>query len=323
MRSLRSPGSPRGPAIALRALVLAAPILVVAIFSTISHARAASSTIVPTTPCSTRASASVSIHRAGLVVTFGDRHSAMYCIEFSEESITGLQLLQRSGLPLVVTSSSMGSAICSIGGEGSSDPTDCFKYCKSADCHYWAYYQRSGDGWRFSQIGSSSRVVHDGDIDGWAYGPGGVSNGAKPEAPPAGLCPDPVPPTPVPADTTTPPPEARPNADRPAHPSSPTRAAASVSDGPSATAPPVAQPSPDASASPWPLTPTETIAASTQPSGVLITTDEGAAHAARSLDDPSTASGGGSRRNLIMFAVVACALVAAAGGVAYRRRWHD
>ena len=92
-----------------------------------SIARAASTDAALAERCVPADAQSTAVHRAGLVVTFGDRHSELFCIEFTEDSITGLELLRRSGLPLVTSGmGGLGGAVCSIGGEGSSDPSNCF-----------------------------------------------------------------------------------------------------------------------------------------------------------------------------------------------------
>ena len=180
--------------------------MLIAAFGALTNGRSADAAMTvgaaPSSSCSAHA-ADATLHHAGLVVTFGDRHSATFCVEFSEDSITGLQLLQRSGLPLVTSAGGQGSAVCGIDGEGSDDPTNCFLPCTGGTCLYWAYYGYVSGAWKFSQIGAGSRVVHDGDIDGWSWGSGGVSSGAIP-APPGTLCPTDTP-SPTPAlPTSTP-----------------------------------------------------------------------------------------------------------------------
>jgi hypothetical protein len=179
--------------------------LIVHVLSALSAAPAARAVqLVPSRSqsCVGASAAGAAANHAGLVVTFADRHSRMFCIEFAEDTISGLQLLQRSGLSVVTSASGIGAAVCGIDGEGSNDPRNCFSSCAGGSCAYWAYYQSVNNAWKFSQVGASQRVVRDGDIDGWAWGPGGVSSGATPEAP-GEICAPPV--TPSPAPTLTPP----------------------------------------------------------------------------------------------------------------------
>jgi hypothetical protein len=119
-------------------------------------------------------------NRAGLVVTFSDGSTLSRCIEFSEEEINGAELLTRSGLPLVSWGTGAGAAICKIGDEGCNNPNDCFCECSGSDCQYWAYYALEGGQWQYASAGASLREVHNGDVDGWAWGSGKAGQGAMP-----------------------------------------------------------------------------------------------------------------------------------------------
>ncbi len=113
------------------------------------------------------------LHHAGLVVTFADGHTETRCVEFEEEEISGAELLRRSGLSVVFSSSSaFGRAVCRIGDTGCSDPGDCFCQCRGADCAYWAYFGLEDGAWRFQSFGPSQRRLRDGDMDGWIWGSG-------------------------------------------------------------------------------------------------------------------------------------------------------
>ncbi|GAB4208655.1 MAG: hypothetical protein OHK0022_38530 [Roseiflexaceae bacterium] len=121
-------------------------------------------------------------NRAGLVVRHGDGRIISACVSFAEESISGLELLQRSGLSLVTQGSSgVGTAVCKLDGEGCDYPTeDCFCKRDGAVTTYWAYHRLSGGNWAFSPLGASSARVQPGDVDGWAWGTGSVEAGAQP-----------------------------------------------------------------------------------------------------------------------------------------------
>lgn len=120
-------------------------------------------------------------NRAAIVVTFSEGHSESRCVEFSEPEISGAELLRRSGLPVVASSQAGGAAICQIGDVGCANPNDCFCKCHGGSCQYWAYYALEDGQWQYASAGSSLRKLHDGDVDGWAWGSGSIGNGAKPE----------------------------------------------------------------------------------------------------------------------------------------------
>jgi hypothetical protein len=119
-------------------------------------------------------------NRAGLVVTFSDGSTASRCVEFAEGQISGAELLKRSGLPLVLWGTGAGAAVCKIADEGCDNPNDCFCRCHGSDCRYWAYYALEDGQWRYASAGASARKVHDGDVDGWAWGAGKIGEGATP-----------------------------------------------------------------------------------------------------------------------------------------------
>ena len=335
---------------------LFAPVALATLFvalCALANGASARAAVVDTTAsprCSAADAANTALHHAGLVVTFGDRHTQAFCIEFSEDTISGLQLLQRSGLPLVTSSASgLGAAVCSIDGEGSNDPTNCFASCTGSSCAYWAYYQFVSGAWKFSQIGAASRTVHDGDIDGWAWGPGGISSGAVPGQP-GELCPTPPSPTPVPPTPTlvvvqqpsaTPPlstltPVPSSTSVPAAAPSDPTTMPATEPSG-TPSAPPTSGPSDDVAPTPprenvvagvqatpratSAATPSSTASVVPSPTprtgAVIVSNEQGNANASHS-ESPSATSG--SRTSLIAFGAVILALAAVAGVVIYRRR---
>lgn len=105
-------------------------------------------------------------YRAGLIVQMGDGEVITGCISFEEEQISGLALLERSGIPFAaVNDERYGAFICGIAGVG----------CPAERClcayppRYWQYWLLERHGWRVSPVGASSRVVRDGDVDGWVW----------------------------------------------------------------------------------------------------------------------------------------------------------
>lgn len=108
-------------------------------------------------------------NRAGIVVRYGDHHVERMCVAFDENTISGLELLERADVPFFAERSAIGAAICKIGEQG------CGKGADDCFCHYptfWGYWTRASDDeeWTFSDIGSADREVHDGDLDGWSWG---------------------------------------------------------------------------------------------------------------------------------------------------------
>jgi len=111
-------------------------------------------------------------NRAGLIVVHGDGRVLTRCVTFTEERISGVALLQRSGLAVDANTGPMGSAVCTINREGC-PVNDCFCQCKGNPCTYWNYFHRNADGsWAYSGMGAATWTVGDGDIDGWVWGDG-------------------------------------------------------------------------------------------------------------------------------------------------------
>jgi hypothetical protein len=106
-------------------------------------------------------------HRAGLAIFGGDNSLFTTCISFTEDSITSLDLLQRSGLAIeTATNPNQGTAVCKIGEEG--DPSnDCF----GSMPNYWSYWL-NGNGWEYSVIGADQGQVKDGSVNAWSWGTG-------------------------------------------------------------------------------------------------------------------------------------------------------
>jgi hypothetical protein len=107
-------------------------------------------------------------HRAGLVVYYGDDSLFTTCISFTESTITGLQLLERSGLTIqTATNPNQGTAVCKIGEIGTSS-SDCF----GSMPNYWSYWQIGANGWDYAVTGSDRAQVMDGSVNGWSWGTG-------------------------------------------------------------------------------------------------------------------------------------------------------
>ena len=111
-------------------------------------------------------------NRAGLVVAYANGTVETRCVTFSEPSITGYELVRRSGLPFSAQVSGLGAAMCKIGDEGCSYPAQsCFCKCENpaSGCGYWIYGQWSGSAWRYAGMGALARTISDGQVDGWVW----------------------------------------------------------------------------------------------------------------------------------------------------------
>ena len=106
--------------------------------------------------------------RAALVVQNGDGSLFTACIAFETDSLTGIELLNRSGLEIAtVTDPGLGTAVCGIGSEGCPS-TDCF--CSTPN--YWAYWQAGQGDWAYAVQGAEQSLVKDGMIEAWSWGEG-------------------------------------------------------------------------------------------------------------------------------------------------------
>lgn len=115
-------------------------------------------------------------HRAGVLVRNSDGTWRRMCVTFDEDSLTGEQLLRKTGLEIDTKTSNLGTSVCKIGATG----------CSSSDCFcgrdtFWGYWTQdpTKTKWAFSQVGPGQREVRDGALDAWVWGKDG-----KP-APPA------------------------------------------------------------------------------------------------------------------------------------------
>lgn len=167
--------------------------------------------------------------RVGLVVRFGDGSVFTKCVEFDEDQISGLEVLLRSGLNVIYQQSGLGAAVCKIEDDGCDYPSEpCFCRCPGGpNCVYWSYWHLKGGEWQYSPAGASGYFVRDGDVEGWAWGPGTAGSGPEPPviafdticAPPPTATPTQTPtptappthtPTPSPTPTATPSPTVEP-----------------------------------------------------------------------------------------------------------------
>lgn len=106
--------------------------------------------------------------RAGVVIDFGSGRVNTYCVTFTESSLTGYELLQRTGLPIDAVADASGVAVCRIGGATGTG-------CSSSNCFcqfpkYWSYWNQQDGAWVYSNVGPGSAQVSDGMVNGWLWG---------------------------------------------------------------------------------------------------------------------------------------------------------
>ncbi len=113
-------------------------------------------------------------NQAGLVIVQSDGRVVTRCVSFSDPQISGLALLERSGLAFSSDAGPVGARVCSINGDGC-PASDCWCQCKGVPCAYWNYYARNPDGsWAYAGIGAAMRQLGNGDVDGWVWGDGSI-----------------------------------------------------------------------------------------------------------------------------------------------------
>lgn len=119
------------------------------------------------------AAAQAPVHAAGLVIDYGDGRMSYAWVPFAEESITGIELLERSGLSLVIVPfGGLGEGVCSIEGTGCGVGECRSRLCQTGDREspFWQYLRQDKPGqWKTVTLGASQSTVHNGDIDGWAW----------------------------------------------------------------------------------------------------------------------------------------------------------
>jgi hypothetical protein len=108
-------------------------------------------------------SSAAELSRVGLVVRSGNGLVETRCVAFTESEITGYQVLMSSGLSVVAN----GGFVCAIGDTGC--PADECATCQPPN--YWSYWHLVDGTWIYSSVGSTGYMVHDGDVEGWSWGP--------------------------------------------------------------------------------------------------------------------------------------------------------
>jgi hypothetical protein len=119
------------------------------------------------------------VHRAGVVVQHGDLGTLTDCVSFSERELDGVELIDRSAFDYRAARFPEGKGICWLDGEGckTTDPDDCFCTPAEGTTRSWSYWvQEEGDRplIHHGETYPSGRVIHDGSVDYWTFGPHGM-----------------------------------------------------------------------------------------------------------------------------------------------------
>src|SRR5918996_2251438 len=128
------------------------------------------------------------LHHAGLVVRDAEGRMTYAWVPFSEEAIDGIDLLRRSGIPVVTVGfGALGDGVCSIGGQGCGVAECRRTVCQgsTADAPYWQYFEQDPIDpavWTWQPLGASSSRVEDGDVFGWSWTAGDPTLPASPAA---------------------------------------------------------------------------------------------------------------------------------------------
>ena len=139
-------------------------------------------------------------NRAAVIVDTGSTvHKVV--ITFTEDSISGIEALQKAGANPVIYSMGPGGAVCRIFGVGRDAGPNCLGG-QDGDNRYWAYFRAPAgtSSFTYSRIGAGTARVHDGDVEGWKFGTGV----APAYVSLASLTPPPPPPPPSTTPTTKP-----------------------------------------------------------------------------------------------------------------------
>jgi hypothetical protein len=100
-------------------------------------------------------------NQAGVVVKGQNGQEKTACVSFSQDAISGVDLLKQAGFDPVLDNGFM----VSINGEEAKS----FNDPDSSD-DYWSYWLNSNSNWQYSPVGPATKQVKDGELDGWERG---------------------------------------------------------------------------------------------------------------------------------------------------------
>lgn len=112
---------------------------------------------------------------AGLVIDYGNGTQTYALIPLGNQTLTGLDLLERSGLDLLTLGSGgWGVAVCAIEDVGCDLSACRARLCQTSDptSPYWQYLRAPddpGSAWAFSNQGASSSTITGGEVYAWFW----------------------------------------------------------------------------------------------------------------------------------------------------------
>ena len=144
-------------------------------------ALASLASFAPVAPVVSTCAAAGSNH-AALVVEHGDGSAVTRCVAFAAISVSGEELLDRSGLAWSSqTFGGFGDAVCALDGEPAH-----YADCPGKDSYWAVFVARGGGSWQLANLGISALVLHDGDAEGFRYVPASGTPAAPVSA--GGVC---------------------------------------------------------------------------------------------------------------------------------------
>ncbi len=98
-------------------------------------------------------------NHAGVIIDYGDGTFETACVAFDEPSITGHQLMTRTGIPYETVSYPSGDALTAI------------REVSATGTFYWSYWYRDPvtDTWQSYPVGFDDATITDGSVDGWHF----------------------------------------------------------------------------------------------------------------------------------------------------------
>ncbi|HEX9096083.1 MAG TPA: hypothetical protein VF990_08270 [Candidatus Dormibacteraeota bacterium] len=123
-------------------------------------------------------SAHAQTHRAALVVqhssSWPGSHVLWKCVEFAQEAIGGLALLQLAGVnsgqpPQIYDWGGGAYTVCQLDRQPQVIPDRCFGPISGPN---WSDWTQTANGWVARATGVAGYTVRDGDVEGWSYSTG-------------------------------------------------------------------------------------------------------------------------------------------------------
>lgn len=99
-------------------------------------------------------------------------------VDFTNDAIAGITLMDRSGIEYGAQSVGSGKVVCQVDNEPAT-----FTACFPQNKPYWALFIRTGGKWTSAPSGVSDVNLHDGEAIGWHYVPSGVTAPSPPPSP--------------------------------------------------------------------------------------------------------------------------------------------